>query len=259
MAANNKMVGLDRGVRILIATSDGEKIPNPRFGDSDLRVRFHQKAVSSCTRFAPNGKVANARDRERQKAILRLARAKERQRNARRDYLHKKARLLIKTYSVLAIERLNVRLMTKSARGSVELPGKGVRAKSGLNRVLLDASFTLLRSMIMAKAEEAGRRIIEVEARHTSQTCAACRKRDARSRTAERFLCVHCGNCDDADVNAAKVILLRAQSALKSEPNAGEEPASVAKATLRSARRGHGRGRQKKNADQAAGVTNGGR
>ncbi|HVA32906.1 MAG TPA: hypothetical protein VNG31_02085 [Candidatus Baltobacteraceae bacterium] len=46
--------------------------------------------------------------------------------------------------------------MTRSAKGSIEAPGRNVAAKAGLNRVVLDAGFGLLEHMILAKAEEAG-------------------------------------------------------------------------------------------------------
>lgn len=216
-------IGLDRGIRVLVATSDGERVPNPRFAAHNVAALTHQRAITALTRWSARGSAANRNDYQRLKAVLRLARAKERERNARRDYFHKQARILVNRYATIALEKLNVRMMTRSARGTVESPGKSVRAKAGLNRAMMDASFTLLRSMILAKAEEAGRRIIEVDARYSSQTCAKCDRRESRSRRGDRFVCIHCGNVDDADVNAAKVILARAQSALMSEPKPAEE------------------------------------
>jgi len=51
--------------------------------------------------------------------------------------------------------------MTRSAKGSVQCPGRNVRAKAGLNRVVLDSGFGLLRQVIVAKAEEAARTVVE--------------------------------------------------------------------------------------------------
>ena len=59
-------------------------------------------------------------------------------------------------------------------------------------------------------AEEARGRLIKVDPANTTRTCAQCGTVDARSREAERFRCVACGHADDADVNAANVILARA-------------------------------------------------
>ena len=224
--ALQNMVGVDRGIRVLIACSDGIKVPNPRFARRNAAVIQHEHALHAATLWGPDGKATNRHDRERCKAAQRLSRARERERNARRDYLHKCTRALVNNYAIIALEKLNVRRMTRSARGSSAQPGRNVRAKAGLNRAMLDASFGLCRSLIVAKAEEAGRRIVEVNPQYTSQTCSACSYRSPMSRRGDRFVCVECGYSDDADVNAAKVILIRAQSALKSEPDPGAEPGS---------------------------------
>lgn len=227
-------MGIDRGVRALIATSTGTKIRNPRYAAKEARrVVAHKTALMRATVWGPAGKAENKDDRERRKAGLRYARAKEREARARRDYLHKVSRWLVNRHSAIALETLFVGRMTRSARGTVESPGRHVRAKAGLNREMLDASFAMLRSMIVAKAEEAGRQIIEVEPRYTSLTCAVCGVRSRKSRKGAIFECVHCGNIDDADVNAAKIILIRAQSALRSSPYPGAEPGSPAKAEPR--------------------------
>jgi putative transposase len=216
--APREIVGVDRGIRVLLATSDGQRLANPRFAAKNNAALTHQQTMTRLTQWTAEEGVANRSDRERLKAIERLSRAKEREQNARRDYLHKSARNLVNSYRAIVLEKLNVRLMTRSARGTVQAPGTSVRAKAGLNRAMLDASFALLRSMIVAEAEEAGRQIIEVPARYTSQTCSQCNERDSQSRRGSYFKCLSCGHIDDADVNAAKVILARAQSALRSEP-----------------------------------------
>ena len=192
------MVGIDRGVRVLISTSDGGRIPNPRFSQNNAAVVHHERAITAATKWTLDGKASNRDDRSRSKALLRLRRARERERNARRDFLHKRARDLINAYCVIALEKLNTRAMTRSARGTSGSPGKGVRAKAGLNKAMLDASLALLHSMIVAKAEEAGRRVIEVDPKYSSQTCAKCGHRNAKNRRRDRFQCVACGNLDDA-------------------------------------------------------------
>ena len=123
---------------------------------------------------------------------------------------------------MIALEKLNLRAMTRSARGSVECPGRNVRAKAGLNRVVLDSGFGLLRQMIVAKAEEAARTVAEVAARFSSQECSHCGHVARESRRRRRFCCVRCGYRNHADVNAALVIRGRAQLAL-SELQPAEE------------------------------------
>jgi transposase len=108
----------------------------------------------------------------------------------------------------------------------VTIPGVGVvklrkgdryQRPTGLNRRLLDSGFGLLRQMIVAKAEEAARTVVEVESRFSSQECSHCGHVASESRRRRRFCCVWCGYRSRADVNAALVIRGRAQLALKSE------------------------------------------
>ncbi len=101
--------------------------------------------------------------------------------------------------------------MTRSATGSSEAPGRNVRAKAGLNRALLDASFSLLHEMIVAKAEEAGKTVVVVDPRYSSQECARCGHVAAESRWERRYRCVGCDYRNHADVNAALVIRRRAE------------------------------------------------
>jgi len=164
-----------------------------------------------------------AREHGRIKARKRLARAKERQANARRDYAHKVARRLVNCADVIALEKLSLRAMTRSAKGIAQCPGRNVRAKVGLNRVVLDSGFGLLRQMIVAKAEEAARTVVEVDSRFSSQECSRCGHVARESRRRRRFRCVRCGYGNHADVNAALVIRGRAQLARKSGLHPAEE------------------------------------
>jgi peptide/nickel transport system substrate-binding protein len=117
----------------------------------------------------------------------------------------------VNTYDRIALEKLRLRDMTRSARGTMQSPGRHVAAKAGLNRALLDAGFGLIAQLIAEKAERAARQIIYADAKYSSQTCAKCGHVAKESRSGLRFCCVACGHDAHADVNAARVILLRAQ------------------------------------------------
>jgi putative transposase len=212
LAKTGDRVGIDRGVRVLAALSDGTLVPNIRPGSSRaVVVKGHARALDAATVKDAAGRVRNGRDQARIAAVRRLARAKEREANARRDWLHKASRAIVNAYDLIALERLQMRSMTRSAKGSVETPGTNVRAKSGLNRALLDAGFGLFETLIREKAEHAARTVISVDPRFTSQTCAECRHVAKASREGAHFVCVRCGHRADADVNAARVILARAE------------------------------------------------
>jgi putative transposase len=140
-----------------------------------------------------------------------LARAKEREANARLDGLHKAAGRIVRSADVIALEALDVRAMTRSTKGTIASPGRNVAAKSALNRALLDAGFGKLAMLIREKAACAVREIIGVDARYSSRTCGSCLHVDAKSRRRRRFHCVACGWSCHADVAAALEIRRRAE------------------------------------------------
>ena len=84
----------------------------------------------------------------------------------------------------------------------------GAAAKSGLNKSILDAGWAQFTSILAAKAEEAGRRVILVNPAYTSIDCHACGARCTRPRQ-DKVICPHCGP-HDADVNGATNIYARA-------------------------------------------------
>ena len=200
-----RRVGLDRGITTFAATSDGERLTHPRLANRN------QAQVACLGRVVARRRRGGA---NRRKAVKALARAHERLRWARRDFLHKLSRSIINGYDFVAIEALKVRNMMRAAKGTAQQPGSNVRAKARLNFAIADAGWTQFASMLHAKAEEAGRMVFEVDPHYTSQTCSSCGWVDAASRVSQAvFICTHCGLQLDADVNAAKVILKRAELA----------------------------------------------
>ncbi len=194
-------VGIDRGVAALVADSDGKTIGGPRFAERSARkVARLSRALSRTKKGSSN----------RAKARLRLARA---HRNVRRqrDWLqHQISHDYAKSHGVVVIEKLETARMTRSARGTVDSPGRNVRAKAGLNRSILDAGWSGLAERLRYKLEERGGELVEVPAAYSSQTCSACGVVDAASRpTQAAFCCTACGHAENADTNAARVILGR--------------------------------------------------
>ena len=130
----------------------------------------------------------------------------------RRDWQHHVSRKL--AGGTVVVEDLNTRGMTRSAKGTVEEPGTGVRQKAGLNRAILATGWSDLRAMLGYKAP----RLIAVNAAQTSQTCAECGTADAASRPSQAtFTCVACGHADHADLNAARNIRRRGLAHLHGE------------------------------------------
>ena len=202
LAPTGRSVGLDRGITVLMATSDGMLIDNPcHIERARLELERAQRVVAKRRRGGAN----------RRKAVATLARLHEKIARQRRDYAHKKSRELVDVYDRLALEKLEVRHMTRSAKGTLHAPGRNVAAKAGLNRALLDAGFGLIARLIVEKAESAARSIAFVDPRFSSQECAGCGHIAAANRCGIFFECSSCARRDHADVNAARVILKRAQ------------------------------------------------
>ncbi|MGZ3522063.1 MAG: transposase [Vulcanimicrobiaceae bacterium] len=92
------------------------------------------------------------RGKNRRKAVDALARLHEKVQRQRRDRAHKVSRHIVNAFGAIALEKLQIRGMTRSAKGSIEKPGRNV-AKAGLNRALLDAGFGQIAQLIAEKAE----------------------------------------------------------------------------------------------------------
>jgi putative transposase len=199
LPTTGRAVGIDVGVARFLTTSDGEVVANPRFLDSA------QRGLADLQR-----RKARARPGSRNRRRLRRALAREwrKVRNQRRDFHHKTARGLVDTCDTIALEDLRVAAMTATASGTVEDPGRNVAAKAGLNRSILDAGWGQFTSILVAKAESAGRRVVLVHPALTSIDCHACGARCSRPRQ-DTVVCLVHGELD-ADLNGARNIAARA-------------------------------------------------
>ena len=105
---------------------------------------------------------------------------------------------------MVCIEDLQVRNMSKSAAGTLDNPGKNVRAKSGLNKSILDQGWFEFRRQLDYKLAWRGGWLVTVPPQNTSRTCPCCGHVSADNRqTQARFLCVECGFEENADLVGA--------------------------------------------------------
>lgn len=192
-------VGIDMGVTRFATLSDGTfYAPLNSFKRHADRLRRAQQAMSRKTKFSNNWKKAKARV---QKIHARIG-------NVRRDYLHKATTTISQNHAMVCIEDLQVRNMSRSAAGTTENPGKNVRAKSGLNKAILDQGWFEFRRQLDYKLAWTGGHLIVVPPQNTSRTCPACGHVSADNRqTQARFLCVECGFEENADLVGAINIL----------------------------------------------------
>lgn len=182
---DGSIVGIDVGINSFVTTSEGEIL-----GDSKIlrrtkaELRRRQRSLSRCRK-------GSCRRRSRKKSVAKLH---ARVRNARRDMHHKVARSLVYRNSVIAVENLNIKGMLRNHR----LAGS-----------IADAGWAQFLQILTGKAESAGRRVIKVNPRGTSQECSRCNQVVKKSLGVRIHRC-DCGLVLDRDVNAARNILARA-------------------------------------------------
>ena len=194
-----RSVGIDLGVARFLTTSDGEVVTNPRF------LHVARERLINLQRRKERTRPSSGNRRRLRRA---LAKEWRKVRNQRRDFHHKTARSLVDSCDTIALEDLHVAPMTASSAGTAENPGRNVTAKAGLNRSILDASWTQFTRILVAKAESAGRQAVLVHPASTSIDCHTCGARCIRPRQ-DTVVCPVHGELD-ADINGACNIASRA-------------------------------------------------
>jgi putative transposase len=127
-----------------------------------------------------------------------------RERDRRKGWAEKTSTGIARRFDVIRVENLNIKTMTRSAKGTAGRPGRNARAKTGLNREISRSGWGLLVRRLQDKAPG---RVEKVPPAYTSQRCSACGHVDGRSRESQaRFRCTACGCARNADVNAARNI-----------------------------------------------------
>jgi len=192
---NGKVVGIDRGVAVSASLSTGELLRVPGLTAAERRrMRRLERMLARARRGS------NRRSRVR----LALARLRARQTDRRKDWVEKASTDLARRFDIVRVENLNLKGMTRSARGTVGAPGRNVRQKAGLNREIMRSGWGLL---VRRLEDKAPGRVEKINPAFTSQRCSACGHVDAKSRESQaRFACTACGFACHADVNAAKNI-----------------------------------------------------
>lgn len=212
LPATGSVVGVDLGVASFLTDSDGGHIPNPR------HLAASAERLAAAQRYLARKKRGS---RRRKNAAAKVAALYGKVRRQRLDHAHKTALALVREHDLIAHEALQVANMTRrpKPKPDPDNPGaflpNGGSAKTGLNKSIQDAGWGVFLGVLRAKAESAGRVVIEVNPAYTSQRCSQCGHVAAGNRvTQARFRCQSCGHTANADVNAA-INILRAGLALQ--------------------------------------------
>lgn len=206
-------VGIDLGLNDWANFDDGSVIANPRW----LREALPGLAVLQRSR------ARKKRGSHRYKRLTQqISRLHQRIGDGRKDFIHKQTSDLVQRCALIATEELTPKNMSRSAKGTVEKPGRRVRQKAGLNREIISAGFGMANQMFQYKAEEAGTRLHLANTRQLkpSQRCSACWSVVPKTLNERTHRCP-CGCVMPRDQNSAKVVLLDAWTPQNS-PGTGE-------------------------------------
>lgn len=193
---DGSVVGIDRGVTVTAASSTGELLYAPAMSRGEAK---RLKVLQQRQARAERGSHRRARTK---RAIAKL---KARETDRRKDWVEKATTEIALRFDAIRLEALDVRAMTRSARGTVDQPGVGVAQKRGLNRAINHSCWGLFGARLQQKASG---RVEQVPAAYTSQRCCACGHVAPENRKSQAvFECEACnaGPCN-ADVNAARNI-----------------------------------------------------
>lgn len=207
-------VGVDVGLESFATFSDGVKIQRVRHEkNSRVKVRRLQRALARKKRGSVN----------RRRAKADLARAMRKVANQRDTFHHTASATLVREYDLIAFENLNI---------------KGL-ARGRLAKSVNDAGWARFIFYTAYKAEKAGKIVLKVDPRHTSQACSSCGVMVKKSLSVRRHVC-DCGADLDRDHNAAINILNRALEARRAMTGPGgvngrplAEPSGSAKSSRR--------------------------
>jgi putative transposase len=177
----NQNIGIDMGIESFLSLSNGERIENPKpFETLQKKIRILQRSISR------KKKGSN----RRRKAVLRLKKLHQQIKNVRNDFQHKVSRRIVNAFDLIAIEKLNV---------------KGL-SRGNLAKQIHDVAWSSFFQKLKYKAENAGRKLVEVNPKGTSQTC-ICGASVTKDLSVRFHECSQCGYSNHRDVVSAQVIL----------------------------------------------------
>jgi len=227
--ASDSEIGIDAGIKCFAAFSDGTMIDGVHsFRKHEERLAKEQRKLSRKKRGSNNWK----------KQKIEISKLHHTIANVRSDFLHKLSTEISKNQAKVYMEGLQIKNMSASAKGTIEEPGRNVKAKSGLNKSIMDQGWFEFRRQLDYKLFWMGGMLIEVNPRYTSQRCSCCGHRVKENRQSQAtFKCLACGHEANADVNAAKNILTVGQTemiACQANRFSGrqQEPAGIRKEVL---------------------------
>jgi putative transposase len=181
LPTNDQAVGIDVGLNSFAVLSDGTEIANPRlYKQMQKRLRRAQRRVTRRKKFSKRWK----------KAVRLLAKMHRKVFHQRHDFQHQLSRDIVNHYGVIVVEDLNVQGLSRGR----------------LSKSVHDAAWAAFLAKLAYKAESAGRQLVAVDARGTSQRC-PCGQANRKRLSNREHVCIRCGLLTTRDHAAAMEIL----------------------------------------------------
>ena len=186
LPVTGRITGIDVGIESFVTTSEGQQVQTCQPLKKNLKhLRRLQRALSRKKRGSNS----------RTKAKHQVVKLYEHVSNTRRDIHHKTARQLVNQFDKIAVEDLDI---------------KGMLNTSYMSRMISDSGWGNFLNILTYKAEEAGRLVVKVDPRGTSQQCSQCGTIVQKALSCRKHNCTTCGLVLHRDHNAALNILNRA-------------------------------------------------
>lgn len=220
------VVGIDVGINVLVALSDGSFVEN-------IAVTTEPKTAR---RLAMRGRAASRKQKgskNRKKAFVKISRTKHKLTQKRDGYNWKAASIIVKTADAVAREDLVIKNMVKRAKPKHDGKGgykrNGAAAKTGLNKRILDCAWGDVFQKVAWLAAKSGKPVFAVNPKYTSQECPKCGHTQKGNREGEKFVCRACGHAEHADTGASRKIAKK--GGLSFPPNQKRLPVDCGKVT----------------------------
>jgi len=212
-----KSIGIDLNVNNFAISQpiDGKQLLDN--GSKDRRaVQFGEIVKILQRKQSRRDKKSKQKGKNYKKTQRKINKLKKKQINKKSDLYHKISKTLTDKFESIAIEDLKLKNMTKSSKGNEQKHGKNIRAKSGLNRSILSASFYQFVAMLQYKQTMLNEKLfVKVNPQYTSQICNRCGYKDKNNRkTQSKFKCLKCHHETNADINASENIEQRGLKSL---------------------------------------------
>jgi putative transposase len=200
---SDQQVGLDVGLKVFAYLSTGEHIDNPRF------FRQEEKALAKVQRNLSKAAKGTPERAKRRKVVARLH---ERIRWRRENFVQQQSRRMVDRFGLIAVEALVVRNLVKRPNPkrdeeTGQYVPNGASTKSGLNKSIIDAAWSVFFSALLSKVEETERTVLKVPPAYTTQACHDCGHRQEMPMSVRIYACEQCGVIRDRDHNASLNIL----------------------------------------------------